>query len=88
MTFDSIRERAIDEQQASSFPDVRVSKKGEPCVWPFRRTPERILLSMLDSMKCDHSRYVDLNQKKKRRRHRGPRVLVASYLKSHVPPEK
>ena len=62
---------AIDEQQATSFPNVQVTAKGEPCGWPRRRPPERILLSMLDSMGQD--------QKKKRRRRRGPRVLVGSY---------
>jgi hypothetical protein len=76
MTFDeAILQKAIDEQQATSFPDVQVNTKGEPCVWPFRRTAERIILSMLDDIRRQGSS----SQKKKRRRRRGPRVLVGTY---------
>jgi hypothetical protein len=79
MTFDSIRQKAIDEQKATSFPDVQVNSKGEPCLWPFRRSTQSILHSMLDDMRRGHSSLErGLSQKKKRHRRRGPRVLVAS----------
>ena len=78
MKYSNVIQEAIDEQLRSSFPDYETDKYGRPVrelgLKPRRRT-ETILIEMVDKLRTLESTDVKL-KKKKRRRKRGPRVLV------------